>query len=67
MKIKQENDFPKTSAPAQRALDNAGIQNLKQLSKFSEAEIKQLHGMGPKALGILRAALKVKGLSFTKK
>jgi len=61
---KQQSDLPKLSAPAQRALAGAGIQNLKQLTKFSEAEIKQLHGIGPNALKQLRSALKAKGLSF---
>jgi DNA repair protein RadC len=59
-----QTDLPKLAAPAQRALANAGIQNLKQLSKFSEAEIKQLHGIGPNALTQLRRALKTKRLSF---
>lgn len=60
----QENDLPKTSAPAQRALQSAGITSLKQLTNISEAELLQLHGMGPNALGKLREALKANGLSF---
>ena len=60
----KESDFPKLAAPAERALAGAGIKNLKHLSKFSEAEIKELHGMGPNALGKLRQALAEKGLSF---
>lgn len=58
------NELPKVAAPAQRALDSAGIANLKQLSKFTETEVAQLHGMGPNALGKLREALKAEGLSF---
>ena len=57
-------ELPKISAPAQRALASARITNLKQLSKFTEVEVAQLHGMGPNALGKLREALKVNGLSF---
>lgn len=57
-------DLPKLAAPAQRALASAGITNLKLLSKFTETEIAQLHGMGPNALGGLRAALEAQGLSF---
>ena len=60
----QESDFPKIAQPAYRALVAAGIQSLEQLTSFTEAEIKQLHGMGPKALGILRQALADRGLSF---
>jgi hypothetical protein len=62
---KQESDLPaKLGAPAERALAGAGIKHLKQLTKFSEAEINQLHGVGPNALGKLRQALADKGLSF---
>lgn len=52
------------SAPARRALENAGIKTLKQLSKFSEKEISKLHGMGPNAVGKLQTALKEMGLRF---
>ena len=69
MKVKrrdqQESDLPKELAqPAQRALAAAGIQRLEQLTKLSEAEVKQLHGIGPNALEQLRRALRAKGLSF---
>jgi uncharacterized protein YdhG (YjbR/CyaY superfamily) len=66
MKKDLVSDFPKTSAPAQRALESAGITTLKQLTEVTEAELGQLHGMGPKALGILREALREKKLSFAK-
>ncbi len=62
--FQQNSDLPKLSQPAHRALAGAGIQNLKQLTKVSESEIKQLHGMGPKALGELRQALAERGWSF---
>lgn len=60
----KETDFPKTSAPAQRALTEAGYSRLKQLTRVTEAELARLHGMGPKALRILREALEARGLSF---
>ena len=59
-----ENDLPKLSAPAHRALAAVGIQNLEQVSHYSEAELKKLHGMGPKAIKELREALAAKGLAF---
>ena len=63
----QAGDLPaKMGAPAERALANAGIKNLKQVTKFTEAEIKQLHGVGPNAVGKLRQALADKGWSFAK-
>ena len=61
----KKSDLPEQlAAPAQRALAGAGIQNLRQLSKFSETEIKQMHGIGPNALQQLRGALDNRGLSF---
>jgi predicted flap endonuclease-1-like 5' DNA nuclease len=63
-----KSDLPMgLSAPAQRALAAAGIQNLKQLSRFSEKEIKQLHGIGPNAMKKLHEALLSNGLSFANK
>jgi predicted RecB family nuclease len=45
---KPENGFLSLlAAPARRALENKGLTTLQQLSKFSEEEILQLHGMGP--------------------
>ena len=62
------SDLPhKLAQPAQRALAGAGIQRLEQLTTFSEAEIKQLHGIGPNALAQLRSALSARGLSFNDK
>lgn len=58
------SNLPKIGAPATRALEAAGYTNLKQLTRVTEAEVAQLHGMGPKALGILRDTLKAQGLSF---
>lgn len=67
-KKSRSNELPeKLGAPAERALANAGIKNLKQLTKFTEEEIKQLHGVGPNALGKLRQALADQGLLFKEK
>lgn len=52
------------SNPARRALVQAGITDLEQLVRFSEDEIKKLHGVGPHAIKHLHAALEAKGLSF---
>lgn len=59
-------DLPKLAAPAQRALQSAGITNLTQLTQVSEEELMQLHGMGKNALGTLREALEANGLAFRK-
>jgi predicted flap endonuclease-1-like 5' DNA nuclease len=52
------------AAPAQRALAGAGITQLEQLAKWTESDLLALHGMGPKAIGLLRDALRAKGLAF---
>jgi len=62
------SDLPlELSQPARRALVGAGYLRLEQLTSISEAEIKKLHGMGPKGLDTLRRALSTRGLSFAGK
>jgi hypothetical protein len=51
-------------APATRALIAAGYTELRQLAGVPAAQLKKLHGMGPKALGILQQALEAQGLSL---
>lgn len=51
-------------APARRALTNAGIATLEQLSKYREKDILKLHGMGKTAIPILKRELEKAGLSF---
>lgn len=51
-------------APARRALVNAKITTLKQLSNNQRAEISSLHGMGPKALAFLDELLKSNKLKW---
>ena len=60
----QKSDLPKLSAPAQRALDAAGIHRLEQLTKVRESEIARLHGIGPNTIKQLHHALATNGLSF---
>lgn len=61
----QARDLPSELAqPAQRALAAAGIRRLEQLTKLTEAEVKQLHGIGPNALAQLNRALRANGLTF---
>lgn len=58
------DSLPKTSAPATRALNDAGYTRLRQLDGVPRAELARLHGMGPKALRILQAALEEHGLTL---
>ncbi|NLP52905.1 RNA polymerase alpha subunit C-terminal domain-containing protein [Bacillus sp. RO1] len=52
------------AAPARRALENNDIMTLEQLSRYTEKEILQLHGMGPASIPKLKAALREVGFSF---
>ncbi|MEU8299630.1 DNA-binding protein [Micromonospora sp. NPDC048909] len=56
--------LPKIGAPATRALHAAGYTTLRQLAGIPRSDLAGLHGMGPKALGILQAALEQHGLSL---
>lgn len=55
------------SRPARQALAVAGITTLEELSKWSEADVGKLHGMGPKGIRLLRESLAARGLSFANK
>ena len=58
------SDLPNISQPARRALLAAGYARLEQLTALSEAELLQMHGVGPKAIERLRRALETRGLSI---
>lgn len=66
MNDQSENNLPKLSQPAQRALAGAGIRRVEELTGYGESEIRQLHGIGPNALKMLHEALAARGLSFKK-
>ena len=51
-------------APATRALTAAGYTELRQLAGVPAAQLKKLHGVGPKALRLLQEALQQQGMSL---
>ncbi len=58
---RQKTDLPiGLVKPARRALVEAGYWRLEQLTDLSKAELKRLHGVGPKTLDQLRCALGTK-------
>lgn len=60
-----DSDLPaKLSSLARRALLAHGYTRLDQLTGVSEAEVTGWHGVGPKTLDQLRAALAARGLAF---
>jgi hypothetical protein len=62
----EKSDLPKLAAPARHALEAAGLGSLDLLAKVTEREVAALHGMGPKAIYALKAALDARGLTFAK-
>ncbi len=58
-------DLPRgIGAPARRALTAAGYTDLRQLAGVPRPRLAALHGVGPKALGIIQAALAERGESL---
>ncbi|QIK74075.1 hypothetical protein [Nocardioides piscis] len=56
--------LPKIGAPATRALRNAGITTLEQVSVLTGDQLAALHGVGPMAIDRLREALAEAGLTL---
>ncbi|QLG28989.1 DNA-binding protein [Halorarum halophilum] len=52
------------AAPARRALDGAGYTTLEQLEAVREADVAELHGVGPSTVATLRELLEARDLSF---
>jgi hypothetical protein len=64
-KPKQSSDLPSDiGAPARRALLAAGLARIELIADVSEADLRRLHGVGPKAIERLRGALAAQGRSF---
>ena len=57
----KEGFLAELAAPARRALENAGLTTLAKLSKKTEAQLLELHGMGPDAIAKLRKVMKKDG------
>ena len=65
MKAQQlTSPFGKFSKPGQRALANAGIEKLEDLSRLTEKELKALHGMGLATVKPLLAMMEAGGAKF---
>jgi len=60
----KDNFLSLIGAPARRALENNGITTLERLSKYSEKEVLNFHGMGKSTIPKLQKLLSDKELSF---
>lgn len=60
-----ESDLPMSiGKPAFRALSQAGYLKLDQFTQLREKDVLKLHGVGPKAIRVIRQALAEVGKSF---
>ncbi len=57
-----DDDLPPLSRPARAAFALEGLTRLEQFAGRSARELLALHGVGPKAIRELRAALASRGL-----
>ncbi len=58
--------FPKgVGEPALRALAMRNLTTMESLTTITEQQLLGMHGIGPKAVRILRDAMHLRGLSFT--
>jgi hypothetical protein len=55
---------PGLGKPAERAFGQAGYTRLEQFAEVTEKDLLRLHGVGPKAIRLLRAALESHHLTF---
>lgn len=55
---------PSMGKVALRALEAQGILRLRDVAALTEQELRDLHGVGPKAIRILEEALATQGLSM---
>lgn len=56
--------LPKIGKPAMNALHHINIKTLEDAARLDETTLLKIHGVGPKAVSILRDTLTEKGLKF---
>jgi len=59
-------DLPRIGGPATRALNRLGVTAMRQLAGYSENQLLELHGFGPKAMKIIKAEMASRGMSLRK-
>jgi hypothetical protein len=60
-----DDDLPAgIGKPAFQALKATGFARLDQFTRVTQDDLLKLHGVGPRAVRILRGALDARGLSF---
>ena len=59
-----DDGLPRIGSPATSALAVVGVTRLSQVREWTACDLLALHGVGPKAITILRDALAERGWSF---
>ena len=60
--VGDKTEWPKgMGAPARNALEALGVMSLDDVTRFSEKELLAIHGVGPKAVRVIAAALHEQG------
>jgi predicted flap endonuclease-1-like 5' DNA nuclease len=62
--VETKTALPNIGNPATNALAVVGVTTLEQVCEWHEKDMLKLHGVGPKAIRILKEALAEKGWSF---
>jgi predicted flap endonuclease-1-like 5' DNA nuclease len=60
----QIGDLPPIGRPANSALLEVGVTTLAQVASYRRRDLLAMHGVGPKAVNALAAALAEHGLAF---
>ena len=55
---------PSVASPARRALTAAGYRKIAELDGASVADLRKLHGMGPRAVRLIEDMLQTEGMSL---
>jgi hypothetical protein len=61
----QTGDLPRIGRPASSALLGIGVTSLEEVSALGRDKLLALHGVGPKAIRLLEAALAEQGQDLT--
>ncbi len=63
--VRPVGDLPHSMGKtATRELQRAGIDSLQKASAYTEGELLAIHGVGPKAIRIMKETMEEKGLTF---
>lgn len=60
----QIGDLPRIGRPANSALLVEGLLTLKDVAKFGTRRLSELHGVGPKAIRIVKEECAARGIDF---